>query len=170
MHTLIPQLARQPADITIQRGRCAWGELWLARTPQGICQLEFILDGDASAAESALERHWPGSSLVASRDPVNLDALLHGPCSLHVHGTSFQHRVWAALLAIPRGQTRSYGDIAAAIGQPSACRAVGSAVGRNPVAILIPCHRVLAANHRIGGFYWGAALKQRMLADEGIVV
>lgn len=170
MRRLIPQLAREPADITIQRGRCEWGELWLARTPQGICQLEFILDGDTCAAERSLERHWPGSGLLINADPLDLDALFHDTCSLHVYGTPFQHRVWAALLAIPCGQTRSYGDIAAAIGQPAACRAVGSAVGRNPVAILIPCHRVLAANHRIGGFYWGAALKRRLLAGEGIVV
>lgn len=81
--------------------------------------------------------------------------------------TEFQQRVWRALLGIPAGETRSYGEIARAIGNPKAVRAVGGACGANPVPVLVPCHRVLAANHKIGGFSSGLDWKRRLLAREG---
>jgi len=85
---------------------------------------------------------------------------------LQLQGTSFEHAVWRVLLGLRRGQTTTYGAIAKQIGQPGAARAVGGAVGRNPLAWIVPCHRVLPANGQLGGFRWGAALKSRMLQAE----
>jgi len=83
-------------------------------------------------------------------------------------GTEFQQRVWRALQRIPFGTTKSYGDIAAAIGQPNAPHAVGQAVGKNPIAIIIPCHRVIAADGGIGGFSSGLPMKRKLMKVEGI--
>lgn len=84
------------------------------------------------------------------------------------HGTAFQRRVWAALRTIPYGETRTYGELAAAIGNPSACRAVGMANHRNPIPIIIPCHRVIGANGTLTGYAGGLEIKRRLLALEGI--
>ena len=89
---------------------------------------------------------------------------------LDIKGTPFQKAVWQALREIPLGQTRSYGDIARAIGRPLATRAVGGACGANPIPLLVPCHRVLAANGKIGGFSGGLDWKRRLLASEGVCV
>ena len=85
---------------------------------------------------------------------------------LDYRGTHFQQQVWAALLAIPYGETRSYAQIAAAIGRPTACRAVGAANGRNPISIVAPCHRVVGSDGRLTGFAGGLAVKERLLALE----
>ncbi|MGE4321700.1 MAG: methylated-DNA--[protein]-cysteine S-methyltransferase [Sphingobium sp.] len=85
---------------------------------------------------------------------------------LDVRGTDFQKQVWAALRAIPFGETRSYADIALAIGRPTACRAVGAANGRNPLSIIMPCHRVVGSNGALTGFAGGLAVKARLLAME----
>lgn len=84
------------------------------------------------------------------------------------HGTAFQQRVWAALRAIPYGETRTYGELAAAIGSPNASRAVGMANHRNPIPIIIPCHRVIGANGTLTGYAGGLEIKQKLLALEGI--
>ena len=83
-------------------------------------------------------------------------------------GTTFQRQVWNALRKIARGQTKSYGEIARAIGKPKAVRAVGGACGANPILVLVPCHRVLAANKKLGGFSGGLGWKRKLLAREGI--
>lgn len=83
-------------------------------------------------------------------------------------GTAFQQRVWNALRQIRAGQTRSYGEIAQAIGKPNALRAVGGACGANPIPVFVPCHRVLAANRKIGGFSGGLDWKRKLLAREGV--
>jgi O-6-methylguanine DNA methyltransferase len=85
---------------------------------------------------------------------------------LDVQSTAFQWRVWEELRAIPYGSTRSYSEIAQRIGQPDASRAVAQACANNPVAIVIPCHRVVRANGNIGGYRWGAERKERLLAQE----
>jgi len=85
---------------------------------------------------------------------------------LHIGGTDFQMDVWKSLLRIPSGELRSYRQIAAAIGKPKAWRAVASAIGKNPVAYLIPCHRVICSDGRIGGYRWGIGFKQKMLEQE----
>ena len=87
---------------------------------------------------------------------------------LAFEGTSFQKEVWAALLAIPFGETRSYADIARAIGRPAACRAVGAANGRNPISIVAHCHRVVGSNGALTGFAGGLKAKARLLALEGV--
>ena len=87
--------------------------------------------------------------------------------TLAAHGSAFQHRVWADLTAIPFGQTRSYGQVAAALGQPGAAQAVGQASGSNPIALLVPCHRVIGAKGALGGFAFGVAIKQQLLRHEG---
>ena len=87
---------------------------------------------------------------------------------LDFHGTDFQKRVWQQLLAIPFGETRSYGEIARALGQPSASRAVGAANGKNPISIVAPCHRVVGTNGALTGFAGGLEAKQRLLALEGL--
>ncbi|QYY36612.1 methylated-DNA--[protein]-cysteine S-methyltransferase [Ruficoccus sp. ZRK36] len=81
-------------------------------------------------------------------------------------GTAFQQAVWDALKAIPAGETRTYSDIAQAVGRPSATRAVGTAIGRNPLAWLIPCHRVIRRDGTLGGYRWGLTIKRRLLAEE----
>ena len=85
---------------------------------------------------------------------------------LHLHGTDFQIQVWKALLEIPFGKTSTYSDIAIAIKNPQALRAVGTAIGRNPVAVIIPCHRVLRSDGGIGGYYWGIEKKKMLLEWE----
>jgi AraC family transcriptional regulator of adaptative response/methylated-DNA-[protein]-cysteine methyltransferase len=82
-------------------------------------------------------------------------------------GTPFQHQVWRALLDIPRGEVVSYQDIAHKVGRPKAVRAVGSAVGANPISPLIPCHRVVGSNGSFGGYYWGLDIKRALLQEEG---
>lgn len=84
-------------------------------------------------------------------------------------GTAFQHAIWAALLDIPYGETRSYGQIAAAIGRPKAVRAVGQAIGRNPIGIIIPCHRVIGQNGTLTGFGGGLPIKEKLLKLEGVL-
>jgi methylated-DNA-[protein]-cysteine S-methyltransferase len=92
----------------------------------------------------------------------------HFDLPLDFHGTDFQKRVWQQLLAIPFGETRSYGEIARALGQPTATRAVGAANGKNPISIVAPCHRVIGANGSLTGFAGGLEAKQRLLALEGL--
>ncbi len=85
-------------------------------------------------------------------------------------GTTFQQKVWKALTDIPKGQTRTYGEIAGMIGQPKAARAAGAAIGSNPVAVLVPCHRALPAGGGLGKYHWGKGLKKRLLQEEGVNV
>lgn len=170
MHTVIKQQGSLAVDITVQRGQCDVGDLWLATTSLGICQLELVIDNHTQTAGHALASRWPGCTIHYSEEPINVAALFRDPQTFHLAGTAFQQRVWAELLTIPKGETRTYGEIAKAIGRPQAFRAVGSAIGKNPVAILIPCHRVLAADRQIGGFYWGPEIKRQLLAAEGVFV
>lgn len=99
-------------------------------------------------------------AVLAGRAPENVPPL-------DLPGTEFQKRVWTALRRIAPGRTKSYGEIAQAIGKPKAFRAVGGACGANPVPVLVPCHRVLAANGKIGGFSGGLSWKRELLAREG---
>lgn len=150
------------------------GPLTLAATTQGLCGAWF--DGQRHhpgpltapdepahplllAARQALAAYWQ-----APAEPQALRALQALP--LDLHGTAFQRAVWAALRRIGPGQTRRYGDIAQALGRPAAVRAVGAAVGRNPVSVLVPCHRVLGANGSLTGYAGGLERKQWLLAHE----
>ena len=90
------------------------------------------------------------------------------PVRLDLAGTAFQHAVWKRLITIPAGSVTTYATLARALGRPHAARAVGAAVGSNPVTILIPCHRVIGSNGRLTGYAWGLAMKRSLLAHEGV--
>lgn len=142
---------------------------------RGLCGLAFLQDGSPEAAFEELRARWPGAKLEASPARIRayadaLDARMRGragePLSLVLKGTDFQLRTWEALLRIPGGQALAYQDLARMSGSPGASRAVGTALAQNPIAWLIPCHRVLQSTGAIGQYHWGAPRKQAMLGFE----
>ena len=142
---------------------------------RGLCGLSFLEDEDPERAFEELRGRWPGAKLEASPARVRayadaLNARMRGrldqPLSLVLKGTDFQLRAWEALLRIPAGGAVAYGDLAAMADAPGASRAIGSALGQNPLAWLIPCHRVLQSTGALGQYHWGAPRKQAMLAFE----
>lgn len=137
-----------------------------ALTPWGLCQLGFGERGLLSLSLLAATPDAQAAPVTPSTSWHPLFRGAHKELTLQLQGTSFEHAVWRVLLSLRRGQTTTYGAIARQIGQPGAARAVGGAVGRNPLAWIVPCHRVLPANGQLGGFRWGAALKSRMLQAE----
>jgi AraC family transcriptional regulator, regulatory protein of adaptative response / methylated-DNA-[protein]-cysteine methyltransferase len=157
-------------------GPSSLGYAFAGQSERGLCCLYFLDADDAGPGLARLRHDFPDAELVA--DPEALEpalaqirAVIAGEAgaetvSLDLHGTAFQRSVWKALCAIPRGQTRTYGQIATALGQPGAARAVGAACGANPVALLVPCHRALRAGGGLGGFRWGLEKKQMLLALE----
>jgi len=170
-------------------GETPFGRALLAWTPRGICRLAF-LDSDAGAAqaEAELRRDWPqaewrrddreaGRRLRAMFEPCRLpppagegrqDAEEGRRWQVLVRGTKFQQRVWRALVEVPAGAVETYSGLARRIGAPRGARAVGSAVGDNPVAFLIPCHRVIQASGACGNYHWGTERKKAMLVRERI--
>jgi AraC family transcriptional regulator of adaptative response/methylated-DNA-[protein]-cysteine methyltransferase len=148
------------------------GPMLVAATDKGVCCLAF------GEGEAELRARFPNAELVpAGEDFAALFAAVleaveqpGGPGSaaipLDVKGTAFQQRVWEALRTIPPGETRSYGELAAALGNPNASRAVGGANGANHVAVLIPCHRVVQADGSLGGYAYGSAIKAELLRRE----
>lgn len=150
-----------------------FGLLFAGISKRGICALEFLDDPSANDAISRLKQKWPGAEvrtddeIIARRiAPVFSGSHQKKELKLLVQGTNFQVQVWQALLKIPDGHLCSYGKLATFLGKPKATRAVASAVGANPVAYLIPCHRVLRTGGEIGGYRWGTARKKAMLAWE----
>ncbi len=152
-----------------------FGPALLAAVEGRLCALSFLEGEDPAPALAELEARWPRASL--HRDPAAvrpfvqaLDSRLRGgpgqPLALALKGTPFQLKVWEALLRIPEGRVLAYGDLARLAGEPGAVRAVGTAVGQNPVAYLIPCHRVIQASGALGGYHWGAGRKRAILALE----
>jgi AraC family transcriptional regulator of adaptative response/methylated-DNA-[protein]-cysteine methyltransferase len=147
------------------------GEMLIAATSKGICRLTF------DDSEASLKRLFPNATIV--KDEGGLRQLVEGALAaierplampdlpLDVAGTAFQEAVWRELRRIPPGETRSYAEIAAAIGAPKAVRAVGSANGDNHVCVLIPCHRVIRSDGSLGGYGGGIDRKKRLLAAEG---
>jgi len=147
------------------------GRLLVAATSKGICRLTFDED------ESALVRRFPNACVVPDDGTISawvegaLEAIEHPQSApelpIDVRGTAFQEAVWRELRRIPVGQTRSYADIAQAVGKPDAVRAVGTANGSNPVAVLVPCHRVIRSDGSLGGYAGGLDRKRRLLSAEG---
>jgi O-6-methylguanine DNA methyltransferase len=127
---------------------------------------EIMLDPHAGTKVSPKIRSWHRETSAAVKN--FFAGKKTKPPPLDLEGTKFQKSVWRTLLKISRGSTMSYGEVAERIGHPRAGRAVGSACGSNPVPLFIPCHRVLAANNKIGGFGSGLDWKRRLLANEGI--
>lgn len=151
-----------------------FGDCLLAESPRGLCHLTFIDSRGAASAWRELQMDWPNARLQrddawARRQAVHIfrwPRAERTPLRAFVRGTPFQVRVWKALFKVGPGQLTSYGRLAAAIGQPRAARAVGSAVGRNPLCVLIPCHRVIRDTGVIGDYRWGAVRKRALLAAE----
>lgn len=151
-----------------------FGPMLLAVTGRGVCGLSF-LDGQALETRlKALAESWPEARLVADRAATGAVAVrifaarpdAGRPLHLLVRGTNFQVRVWQALLDIPPGTLCSYRQLAGAVGRPAAARAVGAAVGANPIGYLIPCHRVIRGSGALGGYRWGLTRKQALQAWE----
>ncbi len=155
-----------------------FGPAFIAWSKRGLSALEFINPSQTDTTETARERlraEWPEAKLImdspgAAAWPGRIFPPAGGGpergLSLQVRGTTFQVQVWRALLRIPPGATTSYGALAAALGKKGGARAVGGAVGANPVAWLIPCHRVLRGDGAVGGYRWGVDRKLAMLAWE----
>lgn len=150
------------------------GKMLLAATEKGVCSIRF---GDAAARlEQDLRHEYPKAEIIRSDAKLQshvqaLRATIEGNSTaalpLDIQATAFQRRVWEALQAIPRGETKSYRKIAAEIGHPQAARAVARACATNPVAVAIPCHRVVREDGAMGGYRWGQERKKRLLALEG---
>jgi AraC family transcriptional regulator, regulatory protein of adaptative response / methylated-DNA-[protein]-cysteine methyltransferase len=153
---------------------CRLGRLLVAVTEKGVCEIalgddDVELRADLMARLPAAEQVTPDSKL--RRWLAAVVALVDSPAEiqefpLDIRGTAFQQQVWRALQAIPPGETRSYSEIAAAIGRPDAVRAVASAVAANPLAVAVPCHRVIHKSGTLSGYRWGKDRKKRLLAAE----
>lgn len=157
--------------VSIQYGfhTTPFGTVFVAVTRRGVCRMEFMDYRDSEEVLCELRKDWPKCETSRNEQATSsvVDALFsersdwrQGPLSLNVVGTNFQVAVWKALLRIPPGSLASYSQIARALGHPKASRAVGNAIGANPVALLIPCHRVIQQSGAIGGYRWGATKKQ----------
>lgn len=147
-----------------------FGQAFIATTARGICRLSF----DTKDALMSLKKDWENATLTEDRAHTqNLIEKIFAPAeqsetplTLHLRGTNFQIQVWEALLRIPAGQLTTYSGIASAVNRPKASRAVGSAVGKNPVPLLIPCHRVIRATGEFGQYAFGSARKKAILGWE----
>lgn len=171
-YRIIPMTPAEEKELAIRYTHCnsPYGGLLIASTTQGIC---FVGFGEEMPLLGELRKRYPNAQLTAGEEPLHRQALAligtphkQDRLPLHVKGTSFQLAVWQELLQIPCAETISYGDLAQRIGRPDAARAVGNAVGRNPVACLIPCHRVLHSDSSLGGYHWGCELKVQLLRVE----
>jgi AraC family transcriptional regulator of adaptative response/methylated-DNA-[protein]-cysteine methyltransferase len=152
-----------------------FGEAIAVAAPRGLAGLGFVDEGDRAAALADMRRRWPRAQLLADEsataplarrifepDQWRPDA----PLRVVMIGSDFEVRVWETLLRVPFGRATTYGDIAAHIGKPSAARAVGAAVGRNPISFVVPCHRVLGRSGALTGYHWGLARKQAIIGWE----
>lgn len=149
-----------------------FGHLFVAATRKGICQLAFV-ENEAQAIAD-LRLLFPNALCTCARaqkhatlaDIFAPEAATPNTIRLHLKGTPFQLKVWQALLRIPTGKLSTYGQLAKEIDQPNASRAVGTAIGKNPIAFLIPCHRVIRASGVTGGYRWGPVRKQAIIGWE----
>ncbi|MCL4266812.1 MAG: methylated-DNA--[protein]-cysteine S-methyltransferase [Anaerolineae bacterium] len=174
------------AGLTIRYGfhPTPFGEALLAETERGICGLSFVTGGlpgnGRAAAYADLAHAWPQAMLVEDEGGTQTavtqifsPADRQAPLPLYLKGTNFQIQVWMALLRVPTGALVTYGTLARAAGQDKAVRAVGTAVGHNPIAYLIPCHRVIQKSGNLGGYHWGATRKKALIgweAAHGVMV
>lgn len=149
-----------------------FGNVVAASTEKGICSLSF--ENDQTKALGDLQAKFPNASFFEKQDDIQKDALSIfskdwselKTIKLHLKGTDFQLKVWESLLTIPMGKLSTYGQLAGQIGHAKASRAVGTAIGSNPVAFLIPCHRVIQSSGKLGGYLWGTERKQLMIGWE----
>jgi AraC family transcriptional regulator of adaptative response/methylated-DNA-[protein]-cysteine methyltransferase len=149
-----------------------FGNLIVASTPKGVCYMAF--DDDEANALNNLKQKFPNATFQRKLDLIQQNALFIfqndwsklPEIKLHLKGTEFQLKVWETLLKIPMGKLSTYGSIAEEIGNTNASRAVGTAIGSNPVAFLIPCHRVIQSSGNIGGYMWGSTRKTAIIGWE----
>lgn len=149
-----------------------FGNLIVASTEKGVCYIAF--ENDQLKALSDLKQKFLKADFIEMKDDLQKNALSIfnedwgdlETIKLHLKGTDFQLKVWESLLRIPMGKLSTYGNLAKDIGNPKASRAVGTAIGSNPVAFLIPCHRVIKSSGRIGGYMWGSERKQLIIGWE----
>jgi AraC family transcriptional regulator of adaptative response/methylated-DNA-[protein]-cysteine methyltransferase len=165
--------AQGGAGLTIRHGwfDSPFGPALVMGTDRGICGIGFAAETGPEATMADLTSRWPAATFV--EDPDRLRPWVMAAFNstgeeapLYLIGAPFQIKVWEALLSIPSGHVTTYSAIARAIGHPQAVRAVGTAVGRNPVSWLIPCHRALRKSGGLGGYHWGLPVKRAMLAWE----
>lgn len=166
--------SKQALTLRYGVGQSPFGVFFLAATQQGFCRASFILNPGVAPEFDYLKKYWPNAQLEQDNDwaqeHINqwfqLKKQTPSLIKLHLVGTQFQLQVWQALLDIPLAQTTSYSQLAAQVERPKAFRAVGTAVGANPITFLIPCHRVLQQNGGLGGYFWGLDLKRALIEWE----
>jgi AraC family transcriptional regulator of adaptative response/methylated-DNA-[protein]-cysteine methyltransferase len=178
IHAVTPgQWKHNGADLTIQYGihPTPFGDCLVAMTERGICELSFLGPDSSRELLNELKRRWPKARFQNAPHATRATARRVfnqapdrpvGPVDLFVQGTNFQIKVWEALLRVPAGAVISYQDLARRAGCQRALRAVASAVARNPIAYLIPCHRVIRKSGVIGEYRWGGARKKALIAWE----
>lgn len=162
----------QDLHITYNFDQTPFGKVLVAATDKGICHMAFT--ASETSAVQQLNNRFPNAKIAEEQSVYQSQALAifskdwrqPETIKLHLKGTAFQLKVWQALLSIPLGQLKTYGYVAQQIGQPSAARAVGTAIGSNPVAFLIPCHRVIQATGAFGGYMWGEVRKTAIIGWE----
>ncbi len=167
------QYAAAGAGLTIRHGvfDTPFGPALGMGTDKGLCGIGFLSETTYDAGYADLAGRWPAARFI--EDPMAIRPWIEaaigqsGEARLHLIGAPFQIKVWEALMAVPSGHVTTYSEIAGSIGHPRAVRAVGTAVGRNPVSWLIPCHRALRRDGALGGYHWGLPVKRALLAWEG---
>ena len=154
---------------------CPFGKALVMVTDYGICGLAFADDGQEQTCFADMTRRWPDATYIEDKDrTAPLIARIFNPLHWRTEeplrivfiGSEFETTVWQTLLKIPMGGATSYSSIAAHIGKPKASRAVGAAIGKNPISFVVPCHRVLAKSGGLGGYHWGLTRKQAILGWE----
>lgn len=166
------EFARKGAGLTIRYGwyQSPFGEALAMGTERGLCGLAFAGEFGRDVTMADMCARWPEAICVEAPETIApwVEAAFEGrgEAALHVIGAPFQIKVWEALLTIPSGHVTTYSEIAQTIGNPRAVRAVGTAVGRNPISFLIPCHRALRKSGGLGGYHWGLPVKRAILAWE----
>ena len=166
------EFANGGRDLTIYDGwfDSPFGKAYVLGTAKGICGMAFSEEFGTDWSVQDMRSRWPNAQFVAGSDVLDpwVQAAFkgRGNVPLHFAGSPLQIKVWEALLNIPSGQVTTYSDIATRIQNPKATRAVGTAVGRNPISWIIPCHRALRRDGALGGYHWGVPIKRAMLAFE----
>jgi len=175
VHALSPgEMQRGGEGVAVRYGfhPSPFGECMLALTDRGVCGLAFVTDLGREETLDDLRERWPRADILRDTAATSgaAERIFAGDgdpaAALHLKGTNFQIRVWEALLRVPEGALTTYADLARAVGVPKGARAVGSAVARNPISFLIPCHRVIRSTGVFGSYRWGSARKKAMIGWE----
>ncbi|MEM9399467.1 MAG: methylated-DNA--[protein]-cysteine S-methyltransferase [Verrucomicrobiota bacterium] len=174
-HASTQEIKSQGQDLKITIGftQSPIGETFIAQCQLGICKLAFTSSSkERKEALKELKKLWPNAEFLENPQGItslaqtifyNRNKTKKATLNVFIKGSVFQNKVWKSLLKIPYGQLKSYGEIAQSIDAPHSSRAVGNAVGANPIAYLIPCHRVILSSGKIGHYRWGSLCKQRLI-------